>query len=174
MSVNKKSISSQALLEMSDIKKAIKEESKNTIKAMLSEAVKDALRESVDDDDDMEILDGEKEECCPKCGKCGDECKCDKKDAEGKDKESEGKDSGEIDEVGDEEEVPTEGDAAQDPAMNAPAPAPEGAPAQGEGDAAQDDFMAQYQAGDEGHPRYPLHPLSAYPYDPSDARVSYS
>ena len=148
MSVNKKSITTQALMEMNDIKKAIKEESKNTIKAMLSEAVKDALRESVEDDDDMEILDDDKE-CCPKCGKCGDECECGKKDAEGKDKESEGKDSGEIDEVGDEEEVPAEGDAAQDPAMNAPAQDAAPAPAEGEGDAAQDDFMAQYQAGDE-------------------------
>ena len=87
MSVNKKSISSQALKEMDEIKNAIKEESKNTIKAMLSEAVKDAIRQSIDDDDDdMEILDDDKE-CCPKCGKCGDECKCKKKDAEGKDDE---------------------------------------------------------------------------------------
>ena len=54
MSVNKKSISSQALLEMNEITNAIKEESKSTIKAMLSEAVKNALRESIDDDDDME------------------------------------------------------------------------------------------------------------------------
>ena len=83
MSVNKKSISTQALMEMNDIKKAIKEESKNTIKAMLSEAVKDALRESVEEEDDMEILEGE-DECCPKCGECGDKCKCEKKDAEGK------------------------------------------------------------------------------------------
>ena len=52
MSVNKKSISSQALLEMNEIKNAIKEESKNTIKAMLSEAVKNALRESIDEEDD--------------------------------------------------------------------------------------------------------------------------
>ena len=157
MSVNKKSITTQALMEMNDIKKAIKEESKNTIKAMLSEAVKDALRESVDDDDDMEILDDDKE-CCPKCGKCGDECECGKKDAKGKDDESKDKDSGEIDEVGDEEEVPSEGDAAQDPAMNAQAQDPamgapeqgaEAVPAEGEGEQGQDDFTAQYQAGDE-------------------------
>ena len=157
MSVNKKSITTQALMEMNDIKKAIKEESKNTIKAMLSEAVKDALRESVDDDDDMEILDDDKE-CCPKCGKCGDECECGKKDAKGKDDESKDKDSGEIDEVGDEEEVPAEGDAAQDPAMNAQAQDPamgapeqgaEAVPAEGEGEQGQDDFTAQYQAGDE-------------------------
>ena len=152
MSVNKKSISTQALMEMNDIKKAIKEESKNTIKAMLSEAVKDALRESVeDDDDDMEILDGNEKECCPKCGKCGDECECGKKDAEGKeDEESDDKeDSGEINEVGAEDEVPAEGEAAQDPAMNAPEQAPAEAPAEGDGAEGQDDFMAQYQAGDE-------------------------
>ena len=151
MSVNKKSISTQALMEMNDIKKAIKEESKNTIKAMLSEAVKDALRESIEDDDDMEILDGDEKECCPKCGKCGDECECGKKDAEGKeDEESDDKkDSGEIDEVGAEDEVPAEGEAAQDPAMNAPEQAPAEAPAEGDGAEGQDDFMAQYQAGDE-------------------------
>lgn len=157
MSVNKKSITSQALKEMDAIKNAIKEESKNTIKAMLSEAVKNALRESIDDDDDdMEILDDDKE-CCPECGKCGDECKCGKKDADGKDdKKSDKKDSGELDEVGEDEQLPAEdGAAAQDPAMNAPAQDPtaapqdtEGAPAAGEG-AGQDDFMAQYQTGDE-------------------------
>lgn len=152
MSVNKKSISSQALLEMNEIKNAIKEESKNTIKAMLSEAVKNALRESIDEeDDDMQILDDDKE-CCPKCGKCGDECKCEKKDADGKDdKKSEKKDSGELDEVGEDEQVPAEdGAAAQDPAMNAqPAADAQAAPAEGEGAEGQDDFMAQYQAGDE-------------------------
>lgn len=158
MSVKKKSITTQALMEMNDIKNAIKEESKNTIKAMLAEAVKDALRGEIDDDDDdMEIQDGD-EDCCPECGKCGDECKCGKKDAKGKDeKKSEKKDSGELDEVGEDEQVPAEdGAAAQDPAMNAqmqdPAMAQQGAqqvPAQGEGAQGQDDFMAQYQAGDE-------------------------
>ena len=135
---------------MNEIKTAIKEESKSTIKTMLSEAVKDVLRESIDDDDDdMEILDDDKE-CCPECGKCGDECKCDKKDAKGKnDKKSEKKDSGELDEVGDEEEVPADAQATQDPAMNAQAQAAPQAPAQGEGVEGQDDFMAQYQAGDE-------------------------
>lgn len=138
-------------MEMDDIKKAIKEESKSTIKALLSEAVKNALRESVEDDDDMEILDDDEKECCPKCGKCGDECECGKKDAEGKEdrKSEDKKDTGEIDEVGAEDEVPAEGDAAQDPAMNAPAQDPTQAPAAGEGETAQDDFMSQYQAGDE-------------------------
>ena len=153
MSVNKKSITSQALKEMDEIKNAIKEESKNTIKAMLSEAVKNALRESIDeeDEDKPEIFDGD-DECCPKCGKCGDECKCEKNDADGKDdKESEKKDSGELDEVGEDEQVPAEdGAAAQDPAMNAqPAEDAQAVPAEGEGAEGQDDFMAQYQAGDE-------------------------
>ena len=153
MSVNKKSISAQALKEMDKIKDAIKEESKNTIKAMLSEAVKDVIREGIDDDDDMEILDGDKE-CCPKCGKCGDECECEKekKDAKGKDdKKSEEKDSGKLDEVGEDEQVPADDQAAaQDPAMNAqPAADAQAAPAEGEGAEGQDDFMAQYQTGDE-------------------------
>lgn len=163
MSVNKKSITSQALMEMDEIKKAIKEESKSTIKAMLSEAVKNALRESVeDDDDDMEILDDDKE-CCPECGKCGDECKCDKKDAEGKD-DKKSKKSGEIEEDGEEDEMTAAQTGAmdptlQDPAMNAQAqdpaaaqgqdPAAAQAPEGGEGEEAQGDFMAQYQAGDE-------------------------
>ena len=153
MSVNKKSISAQALKEMDKIKDAIKEESKSTIKAMLSEAVKEVIREGIDDDDDMEILDGDKE-CCPKCGKCGDECECEKekKDAKGKnDKKSEEKDSGELDEVGEDEQVPADDQAAaQDPAMNAqPAADAQAAPAEGEGAEGQDDFMAQYQTGDE-------------------------
>jgi hypothetical protein len=130
---------------------------------MLSEAVKDAIRGEIEDeDDDLEIYDGD--EKCPDCGeKLGSKECCrtkdgKKKDAEGKgDKKSGKKDSGELDEVGEDEQVPTEdGQAAQDPAMNAqmqnPAMAQQGAqqaPAQGEGAEGQDDFMAQYQAGDE-------------------------
>ena len=163
MSVNKKSISSQALLEMNEIKNAIKEESKNTIKAMLAEAVKKALRDEIEDeDDDLEIYDGD--EKCPDCGeKLGSKECCRTKDGKKKDAEGKGgkksgkKDSGELDEVGEDEQVPAEdGQAAQNPAMNAqmqnPAMAQQGAqqaPAQGEGAEGQDDFMAQYQAGDE-------------------------
>lgn len=147
MSVNKKSISSQALLEMNDLRNAIKDETKNTIKTMLQEAVKDVLREEIeDDDDDMEIMDGdEKEEKCPKCGKDCENCECDKNDAECEDDdESEKEETGELEEAGEEEEVPAEpadAQVAQAPAMNAPA--------EGEGAPAQDDFMSQYQAGDE-------------------------
>ena len=138
-------------MEMKDITKAIKEESKDTLKAMLSEAVKDIVRESIDkdDDDDMEIFDAEEE--CPECGE--KECKCGKKGADGKcDKKSCKKESGELEEDG-EEELPADDPAAaqaqaqpqqaqqQDPAMNAPV--------QDDGYAQQqDDFSAQYQAGD--------------------------
>ena len=150
MSVNKKSIAAQALMEMKDIKKAIKEESKDTLKAMLSEAVKDVLRESIEDDDDIEIFDGDDEKC-EECGKDKKDCccggKCEKKDAKkGK------KESGELEEVGEE---PVDGE--QDPAAvqpqagaaqaEAPADPAMNAPVQGDGEA-QDDFTAQYQAGD--------------------------
>lgn len=146
MSVNKKSISSQALLEMKELTDAMKNETKSTIKTMLQEAVKQVLREEIEDDDDMEIMDGdEKEGKCPVCGKDCEDCECDKKDAECEDDEkSEEKESGDLEEAGEEEEVPAEpapAEAPQAPAMNAPA--------QGEGAAAQDDFMSQYQAGDE-------------------------
>lgn len=55
---------SQALIDMENIKKSIKEESKNTLKSMLAEAVKVAIRESIEDetdsnDDDLQIINGE-------------------------------------------------------------------------------------------------------------------
>lgn len=58
MSKKNKSLASQALLEMNDIRSAIRKESNNTLKGLLSEAVKDALRESAmedDEDDDYEV-----------------------------------------------------------------------------------------------------------------------
>lgn len=51
---NKKNVAADALLEMENIKSAIKEESKNTISALLKEEVKNYLREAIDDDDDDE------------------------------------------------------------------------------------------------------------------------
>lgn len=63
MSTQNKSIASQALLEMDAITSAIKEESKKYINTLLTEAVKDALRESAneDEDDDYEVQDGDSE-----------------------------------------------------------------------------------------------------------------
>lgn len=168
MGVNKKSISAQALMEMKDIKKAIKEESKETLKAMLSEAVKDVLRESIEGDDDMEIFDGDKEmdddKCCEKCGKCGDECKCEKKDAERKEKPKSKKESGDLEEDGQDDELAAQEDPnaagagmdqmAQMGQMDPNAQGAEGmdaamnAPAQGDG-TQEDDLAAQDGTGDE-------------------------
>ena len=160
MGVNKKSISAQALMEMKNIKSAIKEESKDTLKALLSEAVKDVLRESIEEDDDMEIFDGDKkdDDCCEKCGKCGDECTCDKKDADGNE-ESKSEKSGDLEEAGQDDELAAQEDpnaagAGVDPNAQAAAGDGEGmdaamnAPVPGDGQE-QDDFTAQYQAGDE-------------------------
>ena len=63
MSVNnKKNTLSQALLEMEEITSAIKEESKKSLNALLSEAVREAIRESCneDEEDEYEVVDDEK------------------------------------------------------------------------------------------------------------------
>lgn len=60
---NKKSTLTQALLEMEEITSAIKEESKKSLNALLSEAVRDAIREGCneeDEEDDYEVVDDEK------------------------------------------------------------------------------------------------------------------
>ena len=59
---NKKSTLTQALLEMEEITSAIKEESKKSLNALLSEAVRDAIRESCNEEDgeEYEVTDDEK------------------------------------------------------------------------------------------------------------------
>ena len=60
---NKKSTLTQALLEMEEITSAIKEESKKSLNALLSEAVRDAIREGCneeEDEDSYEVVDDEK------------------------------------------------------------------------------------------------------------------
>lgn len=60
---NKKSTLTQALLEMEEITSAIKEESKKSLNALLSEAVRDAIREGCneeDEEDAYEVVDDEK------------------------------------------------------------------------------------------------------------------
>ena len=65
---DKKNVASQALLEMDYIAESLKNESKSTLKSLLGEAVKRALREGCDDDDDekdekdYEIIGKDKEE----------------------------------------------------------------------------------------------------------------
>ena len=68
---NNKGVAAQALLEMDSIVSAIKEESKKTLGGMLNEAVKNALRESVEDDDekDYEVIDDENDGAEDKKGK---------------------------------------------------------------------------------------------------------
>ena len=137
MSKNNKSLASQALLEMEDIKKAIKEESKNTLKSMLSEAVKDALRESIDeeDDEDYEVVDNENDAK-------SDDDKKDEKSKSCKDGECEG----DIEEDGNLEDDPN---AAADPnAQPVPAEGPE-AGAEGEM-GAEDAGMDAEQAPEAG------------------------
>ena len=51
---DKKSVASQALLEMDAITNALKEESKKSLNTLLAEAVKSALREGCEDEDDAE------------------------------------------------------------------------------------------------------------------------
>jgi hypothetical protein len=58
MSVNnKKNLAKEALLELEQIKGAIKEESKDALKSLLAETVKDVIRESIDDEDDYDVVD---------------------------------------------------------------------------------------------------------------------
>ena len=134
MSKNNKSLASQALLEMEDIKNAIKEESKKTLKSMLSEAVKDVLRESVDDeeDEDYEVIDNE------------DDAKSD--DKKGKKSEScrDGECEGDIEEDGDLENDPN---AAADP--NAQPVPDEGPDAGAEGEMGAEDAGMGAEQGPE-------------------------
>lgn len=142
MSKTKNSLAS-ALLEMEDIKNAIKEESKNTLKTMLSEAVKDALRESCDeeDDDDYEVVDSEE-----------NDAKSDMSNDDEKSESSEGKleeDGSELEDDPNAQEVP-----AQQPEMgtedgmeNAAVDGAEEAPVDGDGEDEWSEFQ-QYQSGD--------------------------
>lgn len=153
MSKNNKSLASQALLEMEEIKKAIKEESKNTLRSVLSEAVKDALRNSIEDDDekDYEVDGGE------------DDAKSDKegKDEEPKSCKGEDCEEGDIEEDDDMQADPNADPNAQEmpaePGMEGDDMGAEGADmgaeqapeagAEGEGEDGWSDFQ-QYQTGD--------------------------
>ena len=150
---NNKGVAAQALLEMDSIVSAIKEESKKTLGSMLNEAVKNALRESVEeeeDEKDYEVID-------------------DENDAKDKDeKDSEESSSSDVSEDENDEieggqpqmgqpaaqgADMAQGDMAQDPQMGAqeaPAAGMEGeepAAAEGEGDEGWDEF-SNYQVGD--------------------------
>jgi hypothetical protein len=128
---NKKSVASQALLEMDAITSAIKEESKNTLNTLLAEAVRNALREGCEEEEDKEydIVD-------------------DENDTEDKEENSEENAKSDVDENGD---VEMGDDMApeqqEDPEASIDADAvQQDAPENGEEDG-WDEF-SQYQAGD--------------------------
>ena len=52
MNEKKKNIDSEALLDMENIRKAVAEESKNTIQNLLGESIKQSIREAISDDDE--------------------------------------------------------------------------------------------------------------------------
>jgi len=139
MSKNNKNTTSEALLEMNSIKDAIKEESKNTLRAMLGDVVKDVLRESIedekeeDDEDDYEVVEGSTE---------------DKENNE----DTDSKESGDVDEDVNDDQMSQEQDPmAQDGMEQAQDANTQEAPVDGEGEEAQDDWSnySQYQTGDE-------------------------
>lgn len=120
MSKKDNNIASQAILDMDKIMSTIKEESKKTMKGLLGEAVRDALREecSEEEEKDYEVIDAEKED------KNGSEEKSEKMDSE----------------VEDGEAPETEGEDAQ-PAEEEQ---PQEAPQEGEGEDEWDKY-SQYQ-----------------------------
>jgi len=121
MSTKNKSIASQALLEMDAITSAIKEESKKSMKSLLSEAVKTALRESCDEEDDKDY-------------EVQDENEKEENTSDKKEKDSKKGSTNEIGnpEMGDEEEPgnesmnqPGQADPQMDAMQGAPAESPE-------------------------------------------------
>lgn len=133
---NKKSVASQALLEMDAITSAIKEESKNTLNTLLAEAVRNALREGCEEEEDKEydIVDDEQN------------------DAEDNNDDSTDDAKSDVDEDGN-EDLKNRMSPAQEPqdpqGMQTPMQGtePQEAPGDGEGEEGWDEF-SEYQTGD--------------------------
>lgn len=133
---NKKSVASQALLEMDAITSAIKEESKNTLNTLLAEAVRNALREGCEEEEDKEydIVDDEQN------------------DAEDNNDDSTDDAKSDVDEDGNEdlENGMNPAQEPQDPqGMQSPMQGtePQEAPVDGEGEEGWEEF-SEYQTGD--------------------------
>lgn len=144
MSKTNNSIASQALMEMESIKAAIKEESKNTLKALLAEEVKNAIREAAEDeedDDDMEIEDSadDKKKPSKKSGKVEEDGELDIQE------DPNAQAAAGAEGMGAQDEVPAEGADAAGAEMGA-----QEAPAEGEGEDEWADY-SQYQAGDDAN-----------------------
>ena len=148
MSTKNKNIASQALLEMDAITSAIKEESKKSMKSLLSEAVKSALRESCDEEDEKDY-------------EVQDENENEENTSDKNEKDSKKGSTNEIGnpEMGDEEEPgneamnqPEQADPQMDAMQGAPAEGPEAA--QGNPEASTEggnegwDEFSDYQVGD--------------------------
>ena len=154
---NNKGVAAQALLEMDSIVSAIKEESKKTLGSMLNEAVKSALRESVEDDDekDYEVVDDEQN------------------DAEEKDeKDSKDTSTSDVSEQGDEEieDPQAQGGNVQDPAamqggMEQPQAGAEEAPMGGEMGGEQPAEEPQGGEGEEGWDEFSNYQVGDNTYD---------
>lgn len=142
---NKNTIASQALLDMDKITAALKEESQKTLNMLLSEAVKTALREECEEDDDKEY-EVEDETESPK----------------DKDEESSKDESGDVSEDENDDQMqnpqqvggnpPAQGQpaASMEEPMEEPAEAPEDGDMGPEDDqmGGEEDMLSKYQVGD--------------------------
>ena len=170
MATKNKSFASKALLEMDDITSAIKEESKRSLSSFLNEAVKNALRESCneDDEEDYEVQepdDDKKDEKNPNGGKKKENSNSKKSANEDGNQEmngyEDGGDMGQQDPTqnpnpqmgGNQEMGPSEapdemgGDPMQGQDMGGMDGQGEGAPEDGEGDESWNEFE-KYKVGD--------------------------
>ena len=139
---NKKSVASQALLEMDAITSAIKEESKNTLNTLLAEAVRNALREGCEEEEDKEydIVDDEQNDAKDNNDDSTDDAKSDVDEDGNEDLESKMNPA----------EEPQGPQEPQDPqGMQTPMQGtePQDAPVDGEGEEGWDEF-SEYQTGD--------------------------
>lgn len=138
MSKENKNIASEALLEMNSIKDTIKEESKSTLRALLGDAVKDVLRESIEEEKDSDEDEYEVEGSTD-----------DKENSEDTDSKS-GDVSEDMNDDQMQQEVPDGMQSQEGMEQNQPVDTQE-APVEGEGEEADDEWnnYSQYQTGDE-------------------------
>lgn len=139
---NKKSIASQALLDMDAITNAIKEESKKSISLLLTEAVKDALREGCEKEEeekDYDVIDDETTDAKEKEDSVDEPSSDDESTPIEGDKQSE---DGDAETLGAETE-PEMGEPAEE---NGTA---EKAPETGDGSEDEWDDFSEYRSGDD-------------------------
>lgn len=131
---NKKNVASQALLEMDAITSAIKEESKNTLNTLLGEAVRNALRESCEEEKEYDVVNDKQDNVDDNENKSDDSAKSEVEEDENTD----------IDAVVNEPETESDLMDPQEPS----AVDNQEAPIDGEGKESLDDF-SEYQTADD-------------------------